>query len=221
VEKKTGVKVLLGEKEFVNFALQLATVDAGEVVVTGVAEIMNKSKTGASQNVAQSSIEALPTISRSLSDFTRLSPQFSSTEDVGAFNAGSRNSKYNNIQVDGAQNNDLFGLDSGGTPGGQANTTPIALDAVQEFQIVLAPYDVRYGGFTGGGVNVITKSGTNEFHGSAYWYGRNEKWVGNGPDDYEFNEFSDYTIGLSFGGPVIKNKLFFFLNAEMNRQETP
>jgi len=221
VEKKTGVRVRLGEKERVNFALQLATVDAGEVVVTGVAEIMNKSKTGASINVAQSSIENLPTISRSLSDFTRLAPQFNSTEDVGAFNAGGRNSKYNNIQVDGAQNNDLFGLDSGGTPGGQANTTPIALDAVQEFQIVLAPYDVRHGGFTGGGINVITKSGTNEFHGSAYWYGRNEKWVGNGPDDYEFNEFSDTTMGLSFGGPIIKNKLFFFFNVEQNRQEQP
>ncbi len=221
VEKKTGVKVKLGEKEQVNFSLQLATVDAGEVVVTGVAEIMNKSKTGAATNVAQSSIESLPTISRSLSDFTRLAPQFSSTEDVGAFNAGGRNSKYNNIQVDGAQNNDLFGLDSGGTPGGQANTTPISLDAVQEFQIVLAPYDVRYGGFTGGGINVITKSGTNEFHGSAYWYGRNEKWVGNGPDDFEFNEFTDTTMGLSFGGPIIKNKLFFFVNVEQNRQEQP
>jgi len=221
IEKKIGVRVRLGEKAQINFALRLATIDAGEVVVTGVAEIMSKSKTGAAHNVGQSSIESLPTISRSLSDFTRLAPQFSSTEDVGAFNAGGRNSKYNNIQIDGAQNNDLFGLDSGGTPGGQANTTPISLDVVQEFQIVLAPYDVRHGGFTGGGINVITKSGANKLHGSAYWYGRNEKWVGKGPDDYEFNKFGDSTIGLSLSGAIIKNKLFFFLNAEKNRQEKP
>ena len=220
-EKKTSLTVKLGEKTQVNFALQLATVDAGEIVVTGVEEIINKSRTGASQNVAQNVIEDLPTISRTLSDFTRLAPQFASGEDSGSFVAAGRNSKYNNIQIDGAQNNDLFGLDLSGTPGGQAESTPISLDVVQEFQIVLAPYDVRQGGFTGGGINVITKSGTNEFHGSVYYEGRNESLVGNGPSDYEFAEFSDVTYGVSLGGPIIKNKLFFFFNAEKSLAKTP
>ncbi len=220
-EKKTGIVVKLGEKAQVNFALQLATVDAGEVVVTGVEEIINKSRTGATQNVAQNVIEDLPTISRTLSDFTRLAPQFASGEDAGSFSAAGRNSKYNNIQIDGAQNNDLFGLDLSGTPGGQAESTPISLDVVQEFQIVLAPYDVRHGGFTGGGINVITKSGTNEFHGSVYYEGRNENFVGNGPSDYEFSKFSDKTYGVSLGGPIIKNKLFFFFNAEQTLAKTP
>ncbi|MCK5221946.1 MAG: TonB-dependent receptor, partial [Candidatus Aminicenantes bacterium] len=124
-------------------------------------------------------------------------------------------------QIDGAQNNDLFGLDLSGTPGGQAESTPISLDVVQEFQIVLAPYDVRQGGFTGGGINVITKSGTNEFHGSVYYEGRNESLVGNGPSDYEFAAFSDVTYGVSLGGPIIKNKLFFFFNAEKSLAKTP
>ncbi len=218
---KKGIKVSLGEKEHVNFALELATVNAGEVVVTATESIINKSRTGASQNVDQLAIEELPTISRSLSDFTRLAPQFASGEDSGAFSAAGRNSKYNNIQVDGAQNNDLFGLDASGTPGGQANTTPISLDAVQEFQIVLAPYDVRYGGFTGGGINVITKSGTNQYHGSAFYYGRDENLVGNGPSDYEFAKFSESIFGATIGGAIIKNKLFFFLSAEKSNKKAP
>lgn len=220
-EKKTGIRVKLGEKAQVNFALELATVDAGEIVVTGVESIINKSRTGASQNVDQSVIEELPTISRALSDFTRLAPQFASGEDTGSFSAAGRNSKYNNIQVDGAQNNDLFGLDLSGTPGGQAEATPISLDVVQEFQIVLSPYDVRYGGFTGGGINVITKSGTNDFHGAGYYYGRNESLVGDGPGETPFAEFSDSTYGISVGGPLIKNKLFFFFNYEQTQKKTP
>jgi len=220
-EKKTGITVKLGEKAQVAFGLQLATVDVGEIIVTGVADIINKSRTGATQNVGQNVIEDLPTISRTLSDFTRLAPQFASGEDAGSFVAAGRNSKYNNVQVDGAQNNDLFGLDLSGTPGGQAESTPISIDVVQEFQIVLAPFDVRYGGFTGGGINVITKSGTNEFHGSVYYEGRNESLVGNGPSDYEFDKFSDATYGVSLGGPIIKNKLFFFFNAEQTLAKTP
>lgn len=221
-ETVSNLVVKLGENKNINFKLQLATVDAGEVVVTATDAVMNPYRTGASQNVAQSSIESLPTISRSLSDFTRLSPQMVSNDETdGAFTAGGRSSRYNNIQIDGAQNNDLFGLGSTGTPGGQAQTTPISIDVVQEFQIVLAPYDVRQGMFTGGGVNIITKSGTNQFHGSAYWEGRNEKFVGKGPNDVDFSEFSESTFGASIGGPIIENKLFFFVNGEIAKKSTP
>ena len=221
-ETKGDLVVKLGETKQVNFTLQLATVDAGEVVVTASDSVINPYRTGASQNVARDSIDALPTISRSLSDFTRLSPQMVSNEETdGVFTAGGRNNRYNNIQIDGAQNNDLFGLGASGTPGGQAEATPISLDVVQEFQIVLAPYDVRQGMFTGGGVNIITKSGSNQFHGSAYWEGRNESLVGNGPDNVPFKAFSEGTYGLSIGGPVLKDKLFFFANGEYSKRKQP
>ena len=221
-EKQEELVVKLGETKFVTFTLQLETVNAGEVVVTASTPIINPYRTGASQNVAQDAIENLPTISRSLSDFTRLSPQVLADDETdGAFNAGGRSSRYNNIQIDGAQNNDLFGLGATGTPGGQSEATIISIDAVQEFQIVLAPFDVRQGMFTGGGINVITKSGQNNFFGSAFFEGRNQDFVGNGPDDQKFNEFSEGIYGASFGGPIIKDKLFFFLNAEYNAKKLP
>ena len=92
-------------------------------------------------------------------------------------------SRYNGLQIDGAANNDLFGLaSSAGAPGGTAETQPISLDAIQEIQLVVSPYDVRQGGFTGGGINAITKSGTNSIHGTAFFFGRNQDWVGKGFD---------------------------------------
>jgi hypothetical protein len=90
--------------------------------------------------------------------------------------AAGRKSSYNNIQIDGTQYNDLFGLGSTGTPGGQSNTNPISLDAIREFQVNVAPFDVKMSGFTGGGINAITRSGTNNYSGSVYFYGRNESW---------------------------------------------
>jgi hypothetical protein len=221
-EKKDGLVVKLGETKYVDFTLQLATVDAGEVVVTASDSVINPYRTGASQNVGQDSIEDLPTISRSLSDFTRLSPQIiSDSETDGAFNVGGRSSRYNNVQIDGAQNNDLFGLGGTGTPGGQSEATVISLEAVQEFQIVMAPYDVRQGGFTGGGVNIVTKAGTNKFFGSLFYEARDEKFVGDGPDEFEFNQFSEGFVGASLGGPLIKNKLFFFVNFEYSKKKVP
>lgn len=221
-ETSKDLVVKLGETKEVNFTLQLATVDAGEVVVTASDSVINPYRTGASQNVAQDSIENLPTISRSLSDFTRLSPQIVSDEETsGAFNVGGRSSRYNNVQIDGAQTNDLFGLGSTGTPGGQSEATVISLDAVQEFQIVMAPYDVRQGMFTGGGVNIITRSGKNDFFGDIFYEFRNEDFVGKGPSDYKFGKFSEGVIGGSLGGPLIQNKLFFFINGEYNNKKLP
>ena len=221
-ETKGDLVVKLGETKEVNFTLQLATVDAGEVVVTASDSVINPYRTGASQNVAQDAIENLPTISRSLSDFTRLSPQIISDEETsGAFNVGGRSSRYNNVQIDGAQTNDLFGLGSTGTPGGQSEATVISLDAVQEFQIVMAPYDVRQGMFTGGGINIITKSGKNDFFGDIFYEFRNESFVGKGPSNYKFAKFSEGIMGGSFGGPLVQNKLFFFINGEYNNKKLP
>jgi len=216
-----GITLKLGEDRYLKFKLVLETI-AEEITVIASNPVMSEARTGATQNVSQELIQSLPTISRSLSDFTRMSPQvIGSDEFDGAFNAGGRNSKYNNIQIDGAQSNDLFGLGPTGTPGGQAEAMLISLEAVQEFQVVMAPYDVRQGGFTGGGVNIITKSGRNKMFGSLFFEGRNEKLVGNGPDDKAFAKFSDGVFGGSFGGAIIKDKLFFFLNAESENKKTP
>ncbi len=221
-ETQADLAVRLGETKFVQFTLQLATVDMGSITVTASSPVINPYRTGASQNVSQDVIENLPTISRSLSDFTRMAPQVLNNEETdGAFNAGGRSSRYNNVQIDGAQSNDLFGLGSTGTPGGQSEATLISLDAVQEFQVVLAPYDVRQGMFTGGGVNIITKSGRNKLFGSLFFEGRNESLVGKGPDSYKFNKFTDGVFGGSVGGAIIKDKLFFFLNGEVDNRKTP
>ena len=132
-----------------------------------------------------------------------------------------RSGRYNNIQIDGAVNNDLFGLAQQGTPGGQANTQPISLDAVSELQLVVAPYDVRQSGFSGGGINVITRSGSNSFTGTGYVYNRNEGLVGNGIDDLPIATFFDRQAGVSLGGPLARNRAFFFANVDVQRRETP
>ena len=132
--------------------------------------------------------ETLPTISRSLTDIVRTNSVLQSdgraTKKTPTASVAGRSQRYNSLQIDGAVNNDLFGLAAGGgVPGGAAGTQPISLDAIQEVQLVVSPYDIRQGGFSGGGINAITKSGTNEFHGTAFFFGRNQAWVGDGVDE--------------------------------------
>ncbi len=141
---------------------------------------------------------------------------------------GGKNNRYNTIQIDGAVNNDLFGLSSTGTPGGQTDTQPISLDTIQELQVAISPYDVKQGGFTGGAINAITRSGTNEFHGSVYGSSRNESWVGSKiPQAYgdavasPLAEFDSDQYGARVGGPIIKDKLFFFVSGERNKTSAP
>jgi hypothetical protein len=230
------INLRLGEDRQMNFSLSEQAVELEDVTVLGNRNsIINSSRTGAAQNVTIKDIETIPTINRRFQDFSKLSPQFSGAE-AGSFSgsgsiAAGRNNRYNNIQIDGTQYNDLFGLGATGTPGGQTNTTPISLDAIQEFQVVIAPYDVRLGSFTGGGINAITRSGSNTFTGSVYGYGRNENFVGNAGfktdnpatavNEEEFAEFKEYQAGVRIGGPVIKDKLFFFLNGEVSRRDQP
>ena len=211
-----NITLRLGENRGLTFKLEQARIEVG-ITVTAPNPVISQSRTGAAQNVSTAVIESMPSISRTFGDFTRLSPQVDSGGS-GAFNAAGRNNKYNSIQIDGAVNNDLFGLSGSGTPGLSA---PVSLDAVQEFQLVLAPYDVRYGGFTGGGLNAITRSGANSFSGSAYWFGRNQNFVGYGPDNYKYGDFSQSQYGLRLGGPIVKDKLFFFLSVESGRQTNP
>lgn len=212
----TEIILRLGENRDLKITLSQAPIEEA-VTVTASSPVVSQSRTGASMNVGTTVIESLPSIGRTFDDFARLAPQVDG-RGSGAFSAAGRNNRYNSIQIDGAVNNDLFGLSSSGTPGLSA---PISLDAVQEFELVLAPYDVRYGGFTGAGLNAITRSGTNRLSGSAYYFGRNQNFVGKGPDQTKYGTFSDKQFGLRLGGPVIKDKLFFFLSAEMGRRNTP
>lgn len=218
-----GFILQLGQNLRIDFKLPEQAVELTGVTITAEkGAILSQARTGAATNVSSRTIESLPTTSRSFSSIAKLSPLVSGTD----LSMAGRRSKLNNIQLDGAQFNDLFGLGESGTPGGQANTNPISLDAISEYQIVIAPYDVRHGGFTGGGINAITKSGTNRFNASAYFYGKNQNLVGqyekyDGTKVSKYDEFTDYQYGVSVGGPVIKDKLFFFINAELTQYDSP
>jgi len=211
----------LGQNLRLDFILSEEAVEFSDITVIGEKNtILSSNRTGAGQNISEKNIEYVPTISRSFQEFAKLSPQVSGNSSSIA----NRSNRYNNIQIDGTQYNDLFGLGATGTPGGQTNTNPVSLDAIQEFQVVVAPYDVKYGGFTGGGINAITRSGTNKWSGSVFGFGRNESLVGNAgfkETDNEFPEFKEYQYGFRLGGPIVKDKLFLFVNGEMTTRDQP
>ncbi len=216
-----GQMLQLGQNLKLDFTLYDEAVELGDITVVGEKNaIISSNRTGAGQNVTAKDIELIPTVSRSFQEFAKLSPQVSGNNS----SISSRSNRYNNIQIDGTQYNDLFGLGATGTPGGQSGTNPVSLDAIQEFQVVVAPYDVKYGGFTGGGINAITRSGTNQFKGSVFGYGRNESLVGPAgfkETDKDYPEFKEYQYGFRLGGPIIKDKLFFFVNGEMTQRDLP
>jgi hypothetical protein len=220
----SDVNLSLGNVTDINITLTPSLTNLNEVIVSaGKNNIINSERTGAAINVSNEMVASVPTISRGLKDFTKISP-FANTAGSGTSFAGTNN-RYNQFAIDGLVNNDVFGLTSSGTNGGQTGIEPISLDAIEEFQINIAPYDVRQGGFTGGGINAITKSGTNKFTGSAYFYGNNQSLVGkNEPISDTVKpvaEYKDYQVGFTAGGPIVKNKLFFFINGEMTRSVTP
>ena len=220
-----NVEVRLGEDVRVTFALQLATVEEVLEVVGTANELISSTRTGSTSNVGTELIERLPTINRGFEDFARTNPFItvgSENEDPDAISVAGRSGRYNNIQIDGAVNNDLFGLADQGTPGGQADTTPISLDAIQELQLVIAPFDVRQGGFTGGGLNAITRSGTNAFQGSLFYFTRDDSLVGDGPDFLgDFGTFEEEQYGFRLGGPLLRDRLFFFVNGEVADKTEP
>jgi hypothetical protein len=214
-----GIALQLGETYPMNVTLKESAELLNEVVITAKGGVEN-SRTGAATSFNLSKIENLPTISRSVTDITRLTPQ-ATVNSNGAISFAGANNRYNSFQIDGAMNNDVFGLTSNGTNGGQASAEPVSLETIEQIQVNIAPYDVRQSGFTGGGVNAITKSGTNLFHGSAYFYGNNQNLIGTtagkleaGETREKYQKQNDYQWGFTFGGPIIKDKLFFFANYE-------
>ncbi len=210
-----SITLQLGENFDLNVEMSEDANELQEVVVTGSKSKFSAEKTGASTNINSAQIVNLPTVSRSITDVTRLSPYGGSGMSFAG--ADGRNS---NFTVDGANFNNNFGL-SDGLPGGG---NPISLDAIEELQVVVSPYDVRQTNFIGGGVNAITKSGTNTYKGSAFIYHRNENLRGDAIDhqtiDGAREKDQSTTYGFTLGGPIIKNKLFFFVNGEMIKTPT-
>ena len=206
----TDIKLQLAESFSLNASLKEDKLMLGEAIVIATpASKFSSEKTGAATNISRSEINALPTVSRSITDVTRLSPYGGN----GMSFAGT-DGRTANFTVDGANFNNNFGLNDD-LPGGG---NPISIDAIEELQVVISPYDVRQTDFIGGGVNAVTKSGTNTFKGSAYVYHRNENMRGNKAAGVEIPTARDkdrQTIyGVTLGGPIVKNKLFFFVNAE-------
>ncbi|MFP4470801.1 MAG: carboxypeptidase regulatory-like domain-containing protein [Bacteroidales bacterium] len=227
---KDGLYLQLGQtqKLDVNLSEQAQALEGVEIVAQQN-EMFDGNRTGAETFISNDQIQQMPTIERSIADFARLTPQ-AKVSSNGAVSIAGMNNRYNAISIDGAVNNDVFGLSAQGTNGGQTGATAISLDAIDQFQITLAPYDVRQGGFAGASINAVTRRGSNEFSGSAYYYLRNQDFAGKTPGMIQLGEgeerekladFTAKTYGMRIGGPIIKNKLFFFLNAEFQRDETP
>jgi outer membrane receptor for ferrienterochelin and colicin len=226
-QSRADLTLTLGQTADASFTLatEALALEALSVTADAGGTVISPGRTGASTVISDSSITRLPTLTRDFTDFTRLVPQVSTSG--GGSSGGGRNNRFNSIQIDGAVNNDLFGLAASGTPGGQAGTKPITLEAIQEFQVVLAPFDVRQGGFTGIGVNAITKSGTNKLDGTITLFGRNQDFVGdfrpgrNGTLSPSFGEFKQYEGAFSVGGPIVRDKAFLFVAGEMSRRDAP
>ena len=211
-----NVFLTLGKTENVDINMVPDSQQLDEVVITGSSGTgtFGSDRTGAQTSVGRRELTRLPTITRSASDFTRLEP----TASNGSF--GGRNDQFNNFSLDGAIFNNPFGLDAA-TPGGQTDAQPVSLDAIDQIQVSTAPYDVSQSGFTGAAVNAVTKSGTNEFHGTVYGFYRNEDFTGSKVkgDDIFVPKLLQSQVGASVGGPIVKNKLFFFANFEQDDRE--
>ena len=223
-QKVEGIELSLGENYILN-----QTMTAGEEqemkevqIVGNKSAILNGDRTGAATNLNSRILSRMPTLSRSINDMTRLVPQASgiSMPSSSANGFAGRDGRYNNIQIDGANFNNGFGLSSDPLPGG--GNQPISLDAIDEVQVNVAPYDVRQTGFTGAGINAVTRSGTNDISGSVYGFLRPESFTGLNVGSQKLNENtrgSTKIVGARLGAPIIKNKLFFFGNFEYeNRQ---
>ena len=218
------VNLLLGESQNLSCSLEEDSKLLEELVVTGKRGL-NATKTGAAQSINAQMINDIPTVTHSIADIARLNPQISVNAQSGSMSFAGTNNRYNSFMIDGAMNNDVFGLASNGSNGGQAGAQPVSMETIDQIQINVAPFDVRQGGFTGGAINAITKSGTNVFHGSVYGYGNNESLLGkkyrlpDGSYSSAYEDESEYQAGFTLGGPIVKDKLFFFANYERSNKE--
>lgn len=208
----------LGQSSAIDFLMDNKSTGLETVTITGKSKIFDNKRTGASTNITSRQLRSLPTISRSADDFTRLTPSASATYNGTSF-AG-RNGQYNNYSLDGAVFNNPFGLDAP-TPGGQTGSQPVSLDAIDQIQVNVAPYDVTQAGFTGAGVNTVTKSGTNTFTGTIYGFYRDQSLTGKKVDGNKIAvpDLKQFQAGFALGGAIKKSKLFYFVNFETEQRE--
>jgi hypothetical protein len=238
---RSDITLTLGQAVDLPIQMTQQAVQLEAITVTGQElqnPVMSSSHTGAASIVTREKLDALPTLSRNFTDFIATIPQVVSTSGTtGSPSIGGQNNRFNNIQIDGGVNNDLFGLAASGTPGGQANAKPISLEAVREYQVLIAPFDVRQGGFTGGLVNAVTKAGTNTFHGSVFAYYQSPTFVGKdtsaincvkGDPTYQtcidrskIADFNNNQYGFSLGGPIIRDRMHFFISGDFQDRATP
>ena len=227
---KEEVMITVGESYTYNILLNDIKKQGQAVTVTGTRAAA--AKNGSETTIGRDKLANAPSVGRNLSDFVRFTPQVKITGD-GGISVGGQNNRFNSFLIDGATNNDVFGLSATGTNGGQAGTPPISIDAIEQIVVKVSDFDASIGNFTGGAINAITRGGSNTVSGSLYTYYRNETMTGRAPvqtlkfgsnTEYEYAKavkFQNKTFGFRIGGPIIKNKLFFFINAETQNDERP
>ena len=219
-EAREGVRIPLATTVRADATLVRQAVQIEEVVVVADAagEEFAPSRQGTQTTINDTLLRRLPTLDRDFTDFVKLTPQVQVREGEGGISAAGQNNRFNTVQVDGATVNDRFGLGRTGQAGGQADGRSVGLEAVKEYQVLLSPYDVRQGNFSGALINAVTKSGTNTFSGSLFGYHRNEAWTG-----FPISEadFSNWQFGASLGGPIQRDKIHFFANFERREEDRP
>lgn len=214
-QSQDGVQVKLGQTVPVDFVVKAQAAQLASVTVSATkGAVISPNKTGVGTTISDTAIARLPSLNRDFTDFARATPQVSTTGN--GLSGGGVNNRYNLIQIDGANESDLFGLGSNGRPGDQAGGKSISLDAVKEYQVLLSPFDVRQGNFSGLLINAVTKSGTNNIHGSVFGYTRDQDLTRKQPF---LGAYSRSQYGASLGGPIIRNKAFFFLSTEWQKEQ--
>ena len=226
--EENDVFLQLGDSKSFKIVLEDEAGQLKEVVVKATKNnTFNSQRTGSQTVVNSDKIKALPSLSRNISDFARLTPEAQLRGD-DVLSIGGQNNRLNAIYIDGAVSNDVFGLAANGTNGGQTGVSPISVDAIEQFQISVAPYDVKLSGFAGGAISAITRSGTNNFEGSSYFFNRNQNLAAKTPPSLagtsgrsKLADFSAQTYGVRASGALVKDKLFYFINYEKQNNETP
>lgn len=218
---KTGIVLTLGQRSIQDFQLKAQVVTLQELEVVATTDpLINSARTGPASIISDSTISRAPLLGRNFTSLLSASPQAQTTTSGGTSIVG-QNNRYNTILVDGSVNNDLFGLAAEGTPGGQANVKPLSIEAIQEFQVLVAPFDVRQGGFAGGLVNAVTKSGTNAWSGSVFGYFQNRDLVGKDTVGNKFADFTTRQFGGTISGPFIKDRMHLFVAADIQTRDQP
>lgn len=219
-----NVYLTLGKDYRIDVKLNTNAQVLKEVVITSNT-VFNSDKTGTGTNIDKKKLENLPTVSRNFEDFTRLTPQANFRN--GNLTVAGLGNRFNDLRIDGAYNSDPYGRNPNGQNGGQTGVNPVSIDAIEQVQVNLSPYEITQSGFGGASINAVTRSGSNKFAGSVYYFLRNEKISGKTPVDDDatnrekLSPFNTLQTGFRLGGPIIKDKLFFFINGEIGQSDAP